>query len=575
MEHATVSWVVKMIEGIVALCLGSSVRVTWLDQVNAAAHSDDDHIYLPNPSGEDAQQYERLLMVTLREVEKHYRAKLAAGSPDTSPEALVYAFALDEARIKTAMAQTFMAVAAMLAAVANQAGETQPTMGDEPGPQQQGSQETPLPKETASSPPQGGDSGASAEGQCDGDGNVAEGVDPDQAGEAPTGAAPTGVSQGAESEAASKGDGDPSTSPDPQGDGGGGNSPQAPISTDEEIVGARAVKDDDAEPSVALETQAVEPEQAAAAAEPVGECKGPVLAPGEVPEMTVAPDPSREHQERVAEMSSTDLAETDAGPNQDVTALLCETGGGELVQCRAAEANSLLSGVSGHLVGVLLREFQDRRRRPFLRASSGRDLAIAHAWKFKQLGDSAVFRRKSLACGVDAAVSILLDTSGSMRSRMAQAANVTYALALAFQRIPGVQTSVDVFPGPGVPFEEVLQFKQNINSAKGRLEMVEAGGGTPTGSAMQARLPKLLATRAEKKVVIVVTDGQPNYGDEQSLTHAVVGEAARHGVTVIGIGINAEVGDYFAHHVDVESVDDLASALDALFKGELAALLAA
>lgn len=572
MEHPTVSWVVKMIEGIVALCLGTSVRVTWLGQAGATAYSDDDQIYLPNPIGETHQEYESLLVMTMQEVAKHFTQEVATSHPEVSPDAQPYAFALEAARIKTVMAQTFMAVTAMLDdAARHRSQSTTPEQGD-PSSQLQG--------------------GESSQPQAD---DASEGTHPDQTGEAEpmatqggqaepgsqsrgedaTDDEPMATSQGEGNSAGPEGESHPAPSSDQQGAGGSAEKPTNQESADAQAAGSQG--GDDAAPVEPVADEGAmsdQLEQTAADAALADEGNEPLTGHAEGRESGNEADPCSDVEDRAAMVVPLAVIDREGEPSAEAITMLCELGGGEFVQCQAPEANSLLSGVSGHLVGVLLRAFQDRRRRPFLRAHSGRDLAISHAWKFKHLGDARVFRRKTLACGVDAAVSILLDTSSSMAKRMIQAVSVTYALALAFQRIPGVKTSIDVFPGPGVAFEEILKFKQNINSARRRLEMVAAGGGTPTGSAMRARLQQLLATRAEKKVMIVVTDGQPNL-NEQSLTMEMVSEAQANDVSVIGIGIDAKIGSFFPHHVDVNSVDELASALEALFKSELAGLLAA
>ena len=266
-------------------------------------------------------------------------------------------------------------------------------------------------------------------------------------------------------------------------------------------------------------------------------------------------------------------AETGGDDPQEELSVLLGAGGG-YADPQSKGSNSLLSGVQSKLVTVLLKELQDKRRRQFLRGVSGRSVAVSHIWRFRKMGDPRIFRKKSPACGVDTVVSILLDRSASMNNDIEQAANVTYALALAMQRIPGVQVSIDVFPGVATMSEEILAFKQNVRVAQKKLEVMTASGGTPTGSALAQRLPRLLATKVDKKLMLVVTDGNPNL-DQRPLAEAMIAQAKEQGVHVIGIGLGIDVGHLFDSNVTVNSVEDLAGALEALFKSELAEEIAA
>lgn len=263
----------------------------------------------------------------------------------------------------------------------------------------------------------------------------------------------------------------------------------------------------------------------------------------------------------------------DALQPDGLSALLCAGDG--YAEPDLEGTNSLLTGVQAKLVTVLLREFQDKRPRNFLRATSGHKIAAGQFWRFKKLGDTRVFRGRTLACGVDTAASILLDRSKSMEDSIEEAARVTYALAQAMQRIPGMQVSIDVFPAVEDVSEEVLGFKQNVRAAHRKLETLVADGGTPTGSALARRLPRLLGTNATRKLMLVINDGHPCGKGERPLTVEMLAAARARGVEVIGIGIGVDLSDLFEVSVTVDSVAELASAFEALFKGELAPRLAA
>ncbi|MDO9100078.1 MAG: VWA domain-containing protein [Caldisericota bacterium] len=258
---------------------------------------------------------------------------------------------------------------------------------------------------------------------------------------------------------------------------------------------------------------------------------------------------------------------------EDLTACLCA--GDSLAIAADGGNRSLLDAVPARLVTVLLRELQDLKRRPFIRAAAGAKVAVSQVWKLKRLGDVRVFKKRVAASGIDAAVSILLDRSESMEQNGFEAAvEVVHAFILALQRISGVRTSLDVFPGTHASSEQVLAFKQNLNAVSSRLRSIVPSGGTPTGTALATRLTLLLATRAEKKAIVVVTDGQPHPA-ELPLARAVIAQAVAEGVDVIGIGIGIEVGHLFPMSINVSNVGELPDALAELFQGNFAQRLAA
>lgn len=302
------------------------------------------------------------------------------------------------------------------------------------------------------------------------------------------------------------------------------------------------------------------------------------LSEGQLEALKAALDNPVDPGDAVYAAAETDSAsEIDAAAGDDEACQLDIAGqlGGDALAEDASPGCNVLTGVPARLVSVLTREYQDKRRRPFQRAVGGQQIAVPHAWRLKAMGDVRVFRKKAPACGIDAAVSFLLDRSLSMDNvGMEAAAGVTYAMALAHQRIAGTQVSIDVFPGCYSESEQMLGFKQNLRAAEERLKTIVADGGTPMGSAIAKRLTLLLATRSLKKAMYVITDGRPNCG-ELELTRHLIREATAAGVVMIGVGINAEVGDLFPISAKVAGVDDLADALERLFKTELVDRLAA
>lgn len=242
------------------------------------------------------------------------------------------------------------------------------------------------------------------------------------------------------------------------------------------------------------------------------------------------------------------------------------------VPCTSKPLDIRLDGVQSRLVRVLLRELQDRRRRPAKYAQAGGQVAVNRFWRLGKLGDTKVFRVRKSTNGVDAAVKLLLDRSGSMEDQIETAAKVTLAFSLAMQRIGNVTTSVAMFPGTDAVTESLQSFGEPAQQAARRSEAIEATGSTPTGQAVVAELPSLLAQRKEKHVLVVITDDGP---DDPQILALALAEAEKNGVEVIGVGIGCDIRAYIANSVSVSSVDQLPDALEALFRSKVALRLAA
>lgn len=267
-----------------------------------------------------------------------------------------------------------------------------------------------------------------------------------------------------------------------------------------------------------------------------------------------------------------DGAEEAASQDEAKAVAVAMSGGDGYASGQRPVQDYRLEGVEARLLTVLLRDLQDRRRRPSRMGYSGR-VAADQVWRLTALGDTKVFRKRAAVTGVDAAVSVLLDTSGSMGPIIETAVESTFALAQALHRIQGVQVSVDHFPGINQPATELLGFRESVRLAEPRFRALGADGGTPTGRALAARLPSLLTARAERRMVVVVTDGQPNV-DEGPILEATMETMRCNDVKVIGIGIRADVSHLFEYSVLIEDVSELPTALEALFKDMVVRLVA-
>lgn len=162
-----------------------------------------------------------------------------------------------------------------------------------------------------------------------------------------------------------------------------------------------------------------------------------------------------------------------------------------------------------------------------------------------------LFKRRHEVAGVDSAVTIVLDCSGSMDfyGRMPNAVNVCYAL-LTVLAASGVATSVVTF---NHSISVLKPWAMPVPRSKELLESISPTGNTNDYSALSFAHGLLLRRPEARKVCFVLTDGE---GDPDA-TRAQCHSGARLGVTTIGVGILENVGHVYPNAVYVNNVADL------------------
>jgi cobalamin biosynthesis protein CobT len=196
------------------------------------------------------------------------------------------------------------------------------------------------------------------------------------------------------------------------------------------------------------------------------------------------------------------------------------------------------------------------------------------------LGETKVFQRKQVKAAPNTAIHLLLDKSESMGyqvtdsqgqpigSRMPIALEATLALALAFEGIPGVNPGVTAFPGhQDDSVFQLLEHGQRVNVRTGAFSLA-ATGSTPMTEAIWFGAASLLRCREPRKVLMVMTDGQPN---DTLSTLDILQRCRDSGIETVGIGLGLDVSHLFPIAITINDLSELRAQLFELSKAVLLA----
>ena len=177
------------------------------------------------------------------------------------------------------------------------------------------------------------------------------------------------------------------------------------------------------------------------------------------------------------------------------------------------------------------------------------------------MGDLNIFERETRRTNVDVAIQLLLDRSGSMQEeeRIALAIDACTALGLALGQIDGVQIATAAFPAGEINCDRnvlVLNgFSESVSRRAGRIAAVRAdGANTPLADAMLFGQYSLLSTKATRRILLPITDGEP---DSRSAVAEVVASCARWGVEVMGVGIGLDISSQIPDSIRIDKVEEL------------------
>jgi Mg-chelatase subunit ChlD len=185
------------------------------------------------------------------------------------------------------------------------------------------------------------------------------------------------------------------------------------------------------------------------------------------------------------------------------------------------------------------------------------------------VSDPRVFRIKAERIGIDTVVHILLDCSGSMVRRIHLACQACYAVATALEA-SRINIAVTAFPGTQTPdgsystIAPVIRHGQKVNP---NLDLSPAGG-TPMGEALWWVMQEMLPLAEKRKLVLIVTDGDP---DSMDCATQAIEQGMRAGFEIYGIGITSQaiMGLLPGRSVVVNAMPELAPAMFTLLENAI------
>lgn len=181
---------------------------------------------------------------------------------------------------------------------------------------------------------------------------------------------------------------------------------------------------------------------------------------------------------------------------------------------------------------------------------------------------------------VSIAVAVVVDQSGSMQSRKTEAARALTAICAPLDEVGCPVLAVgfrnghdydrpesDAQVDPSRPYHrsesvDIDVFKgwdEPVRNCLGRFTKVKATGGTPMCDGIQFALQALSARKERHRILLVITDGEPDWGHGPVIIRQqrLAREA---GIALVGVGIDygcRSVESLYEKHVLVEDVSKL------------------
>ena len=226
------------------------------------------------------------------------------------------------------------------------------------------------------------------------------------------------------------------------------------------------------------------------------------------------------------------------------------------------EALSSIRAITARLSGLLQSEV--------LRRSAPSRYGRLDSQKLHRIAanNPRLFRRNEMVVGVDTAVHILLDVSGSMARRIKLASLACYSVASSLSSLHGVNVGVTAFPALEeqddiVTVCPLLKHGERMNEDF----EVTVQGTTPLAEALWWVAKQLMIQKEVRKIVLLITDGEP---DDFQAAQETVSALRKLGIEIIGVGINScRLSVFVEQQITITELSELAPAMLSILQQNL------
>lgn len=171
-----------------------------------------------------------------------------------------------------------------------------------------------------------------------------------------------------------------------------------------------------------------------------------------------------------------------------------------------------------------------------------------------------LFRKADEVPGIDTAIHILLDRSGSMDGQIQLASQACYSVASALYGIQGVNVAVTAFPsdlGTG-DLRSVAPILRHGERLTDRFA-TGAEGRTPLSEALWWATKELFKQKEQRKIILIISDGLPDDPPIALKTLSVIRDL---GIEMAGIAIDSwQLANFINAQENITDIRELAPAM--------------
>jgi hypothetical protein len=156
-------------------------------------------------------------------------------------------------------------------------------------------------------------------------------------------------------------------------------------------------------------------------------------------------------------------------------------------------------------------------------------------------GTSAIFRKLQAQTSLNAAVHLVIDSSGSMGPVIGLASLAAYSLCDALTNVPGINVAATAFPGR--PLKNLHGSNYRLSTvfpllrhgqAMHRKFQLYPTGSTPLAETLWWVFQHMVPLRESRKIIVIATDSEPDSMEE---AQAAIKAGLSVGLEIYGLGL--------------------------------------